>query len=154
MCGSRPLRHFEDDWHSSYEPPVRGHRHYRWIGYARPQELCGTETPVFRKRSKDWLVPFLTVVAFLLLIGLSTGVALVLILSIVVIWLFLALLRRRSRFLELAHARLDFVDETNVLVVLHHTALCLIVAVANGAGPKIDTAHIAESHSCETQRHR
>src|SRR5215470_6231194 len=135
MCGSRPLRHFEDDWHSSYEPPVRGVRHYRWIGYARPQELCGTETPVFMERSKDWLVPFLTVVAFLFLIGLSTGIALVLVLSIIVVRLFLSLLRRRGRFLELAHARLDFIYEANVLVILHHAALRLVVRVANGAGP-------------------
>src|ERR1700693_5666893 len=34
-CGRMPLRPYLDAWRSSYEPPVRGHRHYRWIVYKR-----------------------------------------------------------------------------------------------------------------------
>ena len=29
-CGNRPLLTHQHDWRSSYEPPVRGHRHVRW----------------------------------------------------------------------------------------------------------------------------
>src|SRR5216683_2988425 len=70
MCGNMPLREFADGWRSSYEPPVCGYRHYRWIIW---------------KRGNHRLAPFLAVVAFLFLFGLPTGIVLRLILPIVVI---------------------------------------------------------------------
>src|SRR6185437_10147493 len=53
-----------DGSRNSYKPPGSGHRHYR---------------NSLRKGCQNWLVSLLTVVAFLVLIGLSTGVVLVIV---------------------------------------------------------------------------
>src|SRR5579864_2673694 len=102
-CGNMRSRHFVDDWRSSYKPPVSGPRHYRWKTGKR-----GIYRHAFTA----------AVVTFLFLIGLPTRVVFVLLAIFVVFSC--GLLGRRCGLLELAHPRLDFINEANVLVVLHH----------------------------------
>src|ERR1700683_5655370 len=71
MCGKTPLLQRRCAWRSSYEPPVRGHRHYRQI-------------VAFEKldRGREWsagenqMVFRLAVIALLFLFGLLASVVL------------------------------------------------------------------------------
>src|SRR5579871_4980850 len=78
MCGRRPLQLDRCVWRSSYEPPVRGHRHYRQIA----DLLTGTLSA-----GQNETAIGLAVVALVFLLGLLCCVVLV-----------FSLLLSRSRF--------------------------------------------------------
>src|SRR5580692_10618210 len=118
-----PLRPFLDAWRSSYEPPVRGHRHYRQIVDRWTQRSAG----------ENEMVLVLAVIAILLLLGL---------LCCVVLMVFL--FRRgftRTTFgggdvaLEFAHARFHLVDEPDVFVVPDYAGLRVEVRLTQSRGP-------------------
>src|SRR5437764_14174168 len=91
----------------------------------------------------------LAVVAFLFLFGLSTRVVLSL------LFLFLRSgLGRRGRPLKLPQARFDLVHESNVVVILYDSPGGLVVSAAQGAGPQVGMAKIADLHSCHAQGNR
>src|SRR4029077_5677723 len=70
MCGRRPPQQFRCEWRSSYEPPVRGHRHYRQF----------LERWTLRSAGQNEMIIRLAVVALLLLLGLLCCVVLVVLL--------------------------------------------------------------------------
>src|SRR4029077_11585697 len=65
MCGRTPPQLDRCDWRSSYEPPVRGHRHYRQIRIYRIEDRWTQLSAC-----QDQLLPRLAVIALLLLLGL------------------------------------------------------------------------------------
>src|ERR1019366_909992 len=95
-CGRKPPQQCRCVWRSSYEPPVRGHRHYRQIAI--------TKTWTHVSAGQNELVLGLAVVALLLLLGLLCCVVLV-------VFLFGGSrlpgtgLGGRDRALDFAHAR-------------------------------------------------
>src|SRR5579863_7786315 len=106
------------------------------------------------KRGNNRLAPFLAVVAFLFLFGLSTGIVLGFVLPVVVVVLrFGWCWRGCGSFFELAYPGLNFIHEANVLVILHHSARSLVISAANGAGPQIKMPQISQPHARQTQRH-
>src|SRR5499427_9901336 len=99
MCGRTPPQLDHCDWRSSYEPPVRGHRHYR--------QIAKVETRTHMSVSQNKLIFRLAVVALLLLLGLLCCVVLV----------FVRLRRSRLGRVQVAldptDRSLNFVDESN-----------------------------------------
>src|SRR5438309_1504959 len=85
-CGSTRLPKPRGGWHNSYEPPVRGHRH---------------DSRIVSGGGQDGLVLLLAVIAFLSLLGLSTGVVLV----ILIVLLTRCWFRGRGCFLEVPYPR-------------------------------------------------
>src|SRR5437899_562037 len=69
-CGNMRLPKPRGGWHNSYEPPVHGHRH---------------NSRVVSGGGQHRLVLLLAVIAFLSLLGLSTGIVLV-ILIVFLLW--------------------------------------------------------------------
>src|SRR5207237_460109 len=86
-----------------------------------------------RWRRYDGLVLPLAVVAFLVLVRLSTGV-------VIFLFFFLLLgirLCRCGRSLELPHSRLDFIHEANIFVILDCPAGGLVIGALDSGGPQI-----------------
>src|SRR5579863_5888682 len=112
-CGKMPLRQYLDAWRSSYEPPVRGHRHYRQILTYRILIQRIKDRWTQRSARQNEMVLSLAVVAILLLLGLLCCVVLVLFLG------------RRGRggsdvALEFAHPRFHLIDQPDILVIPHY----------------------------------
>src|ERR1700722_968872 len=117
-CGRRPLQRYRCAWRSSYEPPVRGHRHYRQI-----VALQTLDRGTHGSASQNEIVFNLAVVALLFLLGL---------LCCVVPMLFL--LRGpgfggRDVTLDLPRQSLDLVNDPDVVVVPYNTRLRAVVRV-------------------------
>src|ERR1700723_3306108 len=130
-CGKTPLRQ-RRGWRSSYEPPVRGHRHYRQI-VAFEKLDRGRE----RSAGEDQMVFRLAVIAFLLLFGLLASVVL----------MFFCLRRwtrlgRSHAAPEFTHPRFHLIDEPDVLVIPHSGSLRHFVAVTQSRRPQADLPHV------------
>src|SRR5207245_7490584 len=132
---NRPPPRYPDGWHSSYEPPVRGHRQDSRIIYGG---------------SQHGLVLLPAVVAFLPLFRLSTGI-------ILVILLFLPTRRRFGRgghSLEFPHPRFNLVYEANILVILHHLGCGGVVGPLQRTGTQIYLLQVAGLHPRHAHRNR
>src|ERR1700678_4097838 len=141
-CGRTRLPQYLDAWRSSYEPPVRGYRHYRQIVFRETQRSAG----------QNEMVLSLAVITLLLLLGLLCCVVLV-----------VFLVRRgftRSRFggsdvaLEFAHTRFHLIHEANVLVVPDHAGLRIVVRVPYGRGTQTHLAQVGGFNAEYAQRDR
>src|SRR5438270_3230402 len=146
-CGRRPLQRYRYEWRSSYQPPVRAHRHYRQIASVKPIEKW---SPV--SAGQNEIAVGLAVVALLLLLGLLCCVVLV-----IFLW-------RRPGFsaagfsgcdvaLEFANARLDFVNDPDILVIVHDVGLRGVIRVPYCRWPQAYLPQISRSNPGYGQHH-
>src|SRR5512146_275995 len=115
----------------------------------------------FVQRDQNTVVIVPAVVLVLLLFGLAIGVVLLLVPWR--IFLFFLLIATATGIaagighaLQIANARLDLVDQPNVLVVLHHLRLAVVVRASDAFGrqvPRPNPGH-AHDHGYGEERHR
>src|SRR5512146_932184 len=116
----------------------------------------------FVQRDQNTVVFVPAVVLVLLLFGLAIGVVLLLVLrrfllSLLLIGVYFsgtaAVIRHA---LQITHARLDLVNQSNILVVLHNLCLAVVIGARYALGrqiPRPDTSHVHYQRKRE-ERHR
>src|ERR1022692_4120725 len=134
-CDRMRRRQYRCVWRSSYEPPVRGHRHYRQIVYRWTQRSAG----------QNEMVLALAVIAILLLLGLLCCVVLV------VFLLGRAWLGGGDVALEFVHARLHLIDEPDIVVVADDAGLRIVERMPQSGRTQADLAQIGGLNAEDAQ---
>src|SRR5580704_14834630 len=143
-CGRRPPQRYRCVWRSSYEPPVRGHRHYRQIARVKTWAQWSDG----RSAGQNELSITLAVIALLWLIGLLCCVVLV-------VFLFRGSgLGRGNVALDLPRQRFHLVNDPDILVVVHDPGLRMLIGTLDRGRTQADAGQVGGLHAGDRQAHR